>query len=412
MRTSPLFALLGPFLAAAAAAAPPTLLPPQAGDLVPGRLIAAKPFPGLNPSRESVTFSWALPPETRLSSPLSALSAASREHWVQVTGAELESGVPLFTLSPGAVVRLSPLAAGTAVPDAANLVIEDTKGARHGAGAAFEALASADQLAAAGMEVAAGSLAFRLRPEVGAAGLVLRSAPGVVAAADRFVVHVLDAGSSVEAQLTSGRAVYLDGELLVATLTAGDAHTRLALREVTAFVISPSGQAWPLRFAPSPGGRLSAELRLDARAAAAPGPWQIEVAALGEASGQPFRRNARVAFGVSAPTARLSGEVGELRRPAIGGLEVQLGVETSTAGRYEVRAVLYGTDNQGGLKPAAVAHGAAWLEAGPGTLGLHFDAKALAGAGLKAPYELRQLELRDQGRMSLLEHRARAWVME
>lgn len=385
----------------------------QGGDLIPSRLMASDVSAAVPPAgREPITFSWTLDASARLTSPLGPLSAASREHWVQATGAELERGVPLFTLAPGAVVRLSPATPGATMPQAGSLELTNTKGETHAGNAAFESLASAEQLAAAGMDLPAGSLAFRLRPELGSAGLILRTASGSVPATDRYLVHVLDAGSAVELRLTTARGVYLEGQRLVATLEAGTGVTRLPLGEVTGFVTSPAGRAWPLTFSAGANGKLRGELALSGSDAAAPGLWEIHTAAQGKANGQSFRRNARVAFAVSLPTARLVGTVERLAQTASATLEVKLGVEAASAGRYEVRGVLFGTDASGALRPAVVAHSAAWLEPGTSALSLSFDASALSGAGLKAPFEIRQLELRDQGHMSLLEHRTRGLVIE
>ena len=83
-------------------------------------------------------------------------------------------------------------------------------------------------------------------------------------------------------------------------------------------------------------------------------------------------------------------------------------MDAASEGRYEVRGLLYGLDREGRLRPAATGHAAAWLPAGKGALTLRFDAATLKSSGLTGPWELRGLELRDQGRLGLLERRQRA----
>ncbi len=384
----------------------------SATDLVPARLSAVASAPdaaALGLAAEPLSFSWALDPAAPITEPRPFV-AESREHWLRVAAADLGRGVPLFTLAPGALVRINPApgsAAAGAALDPGALVIVDEKGKTYAQGAGFSRLASAEQLAAAGMELPEGTLAFRLAPEVGSGRLTLR-AEGL-GGGEAFVVHVLDAGSSTVLRLGSTRAAYLDGQALVAELEARGDGARLALDEVTGFVTSPAGRAWPLRFRPS-GSVYRASLRLDANEVAAPGLWEIHASASGRDAGRRFVRNARTAFACALPSARLSGH-GELGSGKAGGLEVRLGVETASAGRYEVRGVLFGTAPGGGMKPIATAHGAAWLEAGGGTLALSFDGVALAASALTQPYEVRELELRDQGRMALLERRARGFVV-
>ena len=109
---------------------------------------------------------------------------------------------------------------------------------------------------------------------------------------------------------------------------------------------------------------------------------------------------------MAAPTARLTGAVQtEVDSRA---LRADLGVQVGTPGRYEVRAVLMGTNREGQLEAVAVGHSANWLEAGNGNLSLSFDAALLKERGLTAPYEINDLRLIHQDRMSLLHRQAQA----
>lgn len=59
-----------------------------------------------------------------------------------------------------------------------------------------------------------------------------------------------------------------------------------------------------------------------------------------------------------------------------------------------------------GLQPTVVAHSARWIGAGTGDLTIEIPA-ALA-EDIQAPFELRDLQLIDQGRMAVLHRQARA----
>jgi hypothetical protein len=69
---------------------------------------------------------------------------------------------------------------------------------------------------------------------------------------------------------------------------------------------------------------------------------------------------------------------------------------------------LFATGSDGIRRPVAQAASAAWFEPGARTLSLAFDRKYVP-LGYGAPYELRELTLKDQARMGLLESRAMAF---
>ena len=77
-------------------------------------------------------------------------------------------------------------------------------------------------------------------------------------------------------------------------------------------------------------------------------------------------------------------------------------------GRYEARGVLYATAADGTLRPAGIAHSAAWLEAGTGSVELAFGREVLDGSELGTPFEVRDLRLIDQVSMGLLHRQERA----
>ena len=209
-------------------------------------------------------------------------------------------------------------------------------------------------------------------------------------------MHVLDAGSDLDLSLTTLASDYLHGQqLVVETRLAGG---KLEM-EVDGFVTSPAGRAWPLTFAAAGKGVYRAALDLDALEAPAPGLWEVHVRGHGTAAAGPILRSARVAFNVAVPSARFDGAAALDPGDALG---VRLGVETANPGRYEVRGVLYGTHPGGDLQPIAVAHSAAYLAAGHGALELAFDRALVAASGLRAPFEVRDLRLVDQGNMGLL----------
>lgn len=414
--------LLGLALSVAASgAAAQSLLAPEADDLAVRSLSPGKA--GLPPSRpdvprEPVAFSWPLEVDRALDLRPAPAVQRSKEFWLQASAADLRRGIELPVAAPGALVRVNPApAAGSpaakkaAILDPARLELVDDKGQVHKGAAALDRIVTAEQLAAADSPFPEGTAAFRLSKELGAGRLVLR-APDLAAGPERYVVHVLDQASDLELALRSERGAYLAGDVLTVETALLQGGLRLDLDEVTGHLVAPTGEAWPVRFEKDGTGAWQASAPL-AGAAAPGGLWEVEVTARGEQEGQKVLRGVRTAFAVAAPTARFTGAADPTPAKARGAGRpaVTLEVEAAAAGRYEVRGVLFGTDARGELRPAAVAHAAAWLEPGRGRIELVFDPAALAQAGLQAPFEVRDLQLLDQGRMGLLHRQARGLVL-
>ncbi len=404
-------------LPGAAGAAQHALLAQQAGDLSARALVApeaTQKSAGASTLRhESVTLSWAAEGAIDAAPP-APFVARSREYYIEATGAELSAGVAIPTSAPHALVRLQPLVSVGPREDAAihplSLVLRSPAGRDFDAGGGMEMLVSADKLAKADVPFAAGTSAFRIDPALGAGSFRLQ-AKGLQDG-DRYLINVVEPESALALTLRTDASLYLHGQqlLVLPDLVEGDGalrgqHHRLS--RFDGFVTSPAGRRFPVDFRPGPDGLLQARLVLDADEAPSPGLWEVHGQGQAQVAGRTVIRSVRLAFPVAMPVARLSGAVAVQGGPT--GLNLDFGVETGAAGRYEVRGLLYGTV-AGELKPVGVAQAAAWLEPGRRDLTLNFAPALLDGAA--APFELRDLNLLDQGRMGVLHRQRRALVIE
>ncbi len=390
--------LLAAALAVSASARNVEVLAAGPGDLAAADLVAAPGAKALELPREPVALSWALPADKVIDS-AEPFTARSREYFVEVSAAELERGVAVLADAPGALVRLNPAPGEKALSpiDPHALVLTDPAGKAFAAGTGMELVATADQLKAAGAPFVEGTAAFRIAAGLGAGTFELE-ASGL--GGGRYVMHVLDAGSDVTLGLRTGASDYLHGQQLVVETELAGAK----LAAVDGFVTSPAGRTWPVAFRAAGKGAYRAALELDALEAPAPGLWEVHVRGHGETAAGPVLRSARTAFNVAVPTARFDGAAA---LAAGDPLNLRLGVETANPGRYEVRGVLYGTADGGEREPIAAAHSAAYLAAGHGTLELAFDQALVDASGLRAPFEIRDLRLIDQGAMGLLHRQER-----
>lgn len=388
-----------------------TLAAPVAGDLVPTQLLAMEHV-HVALDHAPAAISWALPAGKAIDADPHPYEASSRQYLLDVTGAALQRGVTLSLTAAGDVVRISPIGAGSAAiqPDAARF---SSGGVHLDATAASDTIATAQQMAQAGMPIQRGSSVYRLDAKV-APGTATISAP---TAQGQYLVQVFEPASPYALQvgashgtLLAGGAIHVAAALTTAAGASGTAAIAQAqFKTVAGVVESPDGWSKDVAFTPGANGSYAANFTPPAAHAGERGLWELHVFARGEADGKAVVREATTAFAVVLPTARFNGSLAEHRVSAGQGLRVDVGVEVAVASRYAVGAVLYGHDASGALKPAAYAQAADWLQPGRNVpIRLQFSATALAKSGLKAPYQLRDLTLTDQAQLGVLERRSLA----
>lgn len=384
-------ALLALALAAAGVAAQ-SLQPPGNGDLVASRAVAATRADIANAERAPLSHYQALDRDAALAYDPTPFRAESREYWQRLSAGQLRDGYALALTAPGAVVLLSPAA------DAAALLREQVAilsgGERLTAAQATDTLVDATALRQAGMDVVPGSVGFRLRR-----GYENDAAIQVDAADGDYMLHVLEPASSQVLALQSAvDVVHADGALDVELTLDGGARIDAA----SGLLVAPDGSSYDLVFRQQRGS-WTGRVQLPGTVPAQPGLWDVRTSVAASDGQRAFQRDARTAVAVVAPTARMDGSARHHNRRGDGALQVDIGVEVATAGRFELRGVLHGTDASGKLLPIGIAYAAAWFDPGTGALALAWPMDAVMA--LQAPYELRDLRLYDQSAVALLERR-------
>lgn len=407
------FLLISATMFTGGAGAAPQFLAPQAGDLIPQKLAAPdvtqKSAGAPNLAREAVTMSWAA--EGAINTAPQNFIGQSREYYAEVSADELAAGVTIHTTSPRALVRMQPLASSEASAKAAihpqSLVLTSPAGRAFSAGSGMEMLASVDKLAKAEVPFAQGTSAFRIHPDLGAGAFKLQAAGA--GGGGRYLINVVEPDSRFTLTMQTDAPNYLHGQQLTVTpeLVEQGAAQRHRVGKLEGMVTSPAGRTFPVTFGMEKDGRMRARLPLDASEAPSPGLWEVHANSEALVRGQLVKRSLRVAFGVAMPVARLNNSVAIANEP--GSVGLRLGVDVGAPGRYEARALLYGTV-AGMMKPLAVAHSAQWLEPGSHSLVVRYDAGLLAGAS--GPFEVRDLTLIDQGRMGVLQRQQRALTID
>ena len=392
------------FFGTAHAAERVTLLAAAPGDLVATQLVAEKSALSADIERAPVDFAWALDP----SEPLAASApfvAKSREFWSNVDAAQMKTGHVLQTTAPGALVRISP--AGSEKSQALRSSdLQLRMGGRTLDASAMRVSADAEQLKSTGAQFSDGTLVFRLADEVGAGALEISAKN----ARGSYLVHVFEPDSAFALTLGADRDRALAGETITLSAQFDGAKGVLAPERIGGLVTAPDGRSIEVTFAPDTPGKHVAQVALPADAGNGLALWEVHPFAVARDGGALVPRDAKTSFAVSRPTARLAGD-GAVDLAKRGGVTVSLPVEAASAGRFELRGVLYGSAKDGSMHPFAIAHAARWLEPGQSDIALKFGADVMR-TGLGAPYEVRDLSLNDQARLGLLETRARALRIE
>jgi len=346
--------------------------------------------------RTPVAVSWALEPDQAIDTQPAAFVQESRGYWRDVDAQELRAGIALPLSATGAVIRFSPHASNAGARlSREDLVVIDR--GNHLQADIVQAAADVDALRSAGMDAPAGTLAVKLSDTYVAPSITL----AVPNAAGRWLVHVHEPNSTIALRLGTARDVVVAGQPLKVQAACEGARASAA----SGLISAPDGHSQPLTFTRQRDGSFAATIAPDAAHAGARALWEVHTFA--QCAGPDVPRDARTAFAVALPVARLDGSVERLPGAKADGITLRFGVEAATASRYQVAGVLFGTARDGKQYPVAIGQSAAWLEAGNGTLDLRFDAASLANVrGIGAPWELRDLRLVNQADLGLLERRS------
>jgi hypothetical protein len=389
------------------AAGPAEWSAPAADDLRIENLPTGEPVapPSRHVESQPVSYAFPLTLDRGTTAPAGP-AMESRQYWVDTTGRGLEKGLKLPLSAPGAIVRVSALHADSGLLlDAQRLQVSvDGRSLSTTQAGGLDILTGRD-LQAQGLSVPSDSLAFQL-PDGGeprSLQLQLAGAP----AEQALVVHVFEPESEWVGRLSAPRHNYVAGDEIRLDVSLANADERFAAQSVQAVLVSPdAAQAWPLEV--TADGFGLAGVTPGSLPDAGEGLYEVHAYLHGRQGDALVRRDLKVAVNIATPTARLSDRLESLDSA---GLSVGLGVEVAAAGRYQVSGQVWGTAPNGSLQPLAMAQTAAVLEPGKGELKLEVPADLLRESGLSAPFEVRELQLLDQGRMAVLESRSRGFTI-
>lgn len=340
----------------------------------------------------AASFSFPLYQSAELDFAQPAAEAKSNEYWFTVSGDELNTGVAIQTTAPGAVLLVSRNGENSA-PLSVNELSLKVDGSDDNA---VEKLYSEEEMNAVGIF----SNAIAVKTAAAAEGNMTLAYAGKLDSKQQFVVSVKEKNSQHLMALSAPKMNYLEGETLTFNAVMEAPEKALSMTQASAFIVSPSGKKMPVAASIAKDGRVSVSHSEFAQVEAPiNGLYELQVEGFAQDGAKTVRRMAKVAFALSPQTAELA----EVSASVVKGApQANVSVSVNEPGRYEVRAVLYGTNAAGEQVAVMETHSAKWLKAGEQSIEVNFDAKILAASGAKAPFSVNHVRLNDQTRLGNL----------
>ncbi|SHE92539.1 protein of unknown function [Microbulbifer donghaiensis] len=363
-----------------------------------------------NDSRERIHFSQYVEPDVEQRLKDSGSTEHSRVFFRKVSGAELNRGAELVIEAEKAVIQISPLDRGNNGKRVVNsdiprgMTLSNGTERRRVDDDSIALYRKSQGLRENFPDFYGRAHVMRVPAEMGRGKFTLQ-ANGNARADAEYIVYVLDKHSDTALEVQTPRKRFArGGNLVLEARPSGSAGAKL--ESIATTLIAPNGQRYDVSGQMSANGyRVSWPIKADAPSV--PGElWRIEVrSTLRNARDEAIERVAVVAADIFLQTAKISAVDG-------GAQKLNLSVDVRDAGRYEVRALVFGRDGAGEYKPILLAYQAEWLDAGLREMQLPIDQSKLEASGLKAPYEVRNIQFLDQGRMSVLEYLDGAWKLD
>ena len=348
-------------------------------------------------SANPMSFSFALNkvkgPVEQLKQAHQAVSSTSNEYWFSVTGKQLNAGIDVHTTGLGALIKVSRAGGKGEQLDGKALSLLDSKRANVAGKVIGE-----DDLNATGIFAASSAIKMDNSVKPGTFKLGYSQK---LASDSQFIIHVKEKYSANILKIQTSKQAYVAGENLTfdAMMLAGKAT--LDMDSVQAFIMSPSGKKFKAQAVKGKNGLATINARqfVDADQIEAPinGLYELHLTAKANDNGMQIERRGKIAFAMAEQTATMAPV-----KAAVSSKQTQFALNVNEAGRFEVRGVLYGHDKNGQLQPIMETHAAETFKTGKQRLTMNFDQNILKKSGLRAPFELKNVRLYDQSRMSRL----------
>ncbi|MCE9685528.1 DUF4785 domain-containing protein [Shewanella sp. AS16] len=376
--------------------------------------VEAPTLPPLNTSTDYISFITPLSGEFTASPPQTRQTRLSDEYWLNVSGAELSGGIDLPISQASSVIRIAPrgdtssgglIKADAIAPETISLSLASAKTGKHEAPSWVKSMADAQALASAGLSDDSSALTLRADAKPGKYRLRVKQP---LAAQARYLVNVKEKHSPYQLKLGAPMSIEAEAGQIGLDISLSQGQQGLAPRarliqaggESLELAVRQQGETWQAVLTePLPAAKNNADLS------------EIQVDIQTEVDGRPLLRSVKTAFKAYVNSAKLLPQA-DSRWQGDLPTGVDFGLELITEGRFGLSAVLTGTNSQGKSVAILKSQAAAWITPDAPRLRLELDPELIAASGLRAPFELRELTLTDQGQMARLSYQDHGLILE
>lgn len=329
----------------------------------------------------------------------------SDQYWLTVTGKALNQGIQLPISQTNASVRISPKQnkqqslTTTSIDSRQISFMPVNAPASNKTSQYMENILNADKLATAG--VFAHSSGFTLRHSA-PIGLYQMQVKQTLAENAQYIINVKEKNSPKQLSLTAPLATSQTDNLTLSLTLANQAlrHSPTAMlfdNHGNSYPLSVTKQAQQWQLTLANGAELPTSQHLMA----------LEINTNEIVAGQLIKRSIRTAIKRYSHSANIDQQLQvdwQQQLPQ----QLSFNLNVASASRFDVSAVITGTDQQGQEISIMRTQAAQWFETGKQTLTLPIDQALISQMQLSAPFRIRELTLTDQGQLARLSYQAYA----
>lgn len=282
----------------------------------------------------------------------------------QISLNDLQNGITISTLAPGAVVRITPIGKKTIpqlkikTPDNKLMSLKDAS-----------SLYSQDETFGDKLTSTEHQTIIQLKPELHFGKFILKSTASSNKNANAYVISVYDKFSDNYLQVETDSIHYQYGDKVTAIIRLKDAYIDYDVEDVDAVLRGPSGQVIPLEVTKIKNNRFEANTDLNSEIMDHGENWYLEVDIQAMLGDDIIKRSGHTAFSYAIPSASLL----NIKKLSSKPLTFVATLDVATPSRYALQSVLYRKNSNGSVRPIETAQRAQWFEPGKQVIQFTFD---------------------------------------
>lgn len=331
-----------------------------------------------NLSHDALTARWAL--SKRSMNPEIKHPQKTHQFYTQATLEQLRQGLPLLTLGPEAVIKITPLQAENTISSLFFMKLPSGK-------------TIALQEHALKSEEKYNELILSIKPEWGMGEFVLFSDK-----ADKtdktamYQIEVMDRSANAYLSIETDAPMYVYGDQATVIVRSAGHISGYPIIALNAEISTPSGDKYPVPLTQSDINTYKGRAILLSETNPLGENWSVTAYAKAlDSRGSMMSSQIRAAFSYAVPSAVVT-HIQKTDSP----MHYQATLNNATGSRYAINAVLVSIDRQGKQTPLEVVQTAAWLSPGEHQIAIQFSERFKKQAATLA---IGSLEVIDYGQL-------------